>query len=125
MLYIVVGEPATGQQVGVHAGDGRVCGDHCLHDGLCSQVVVMRRWEKLKTREKQIAAFLLAFKGIEGVASTIQAEDGRSLTVGDVFKNAIFRDIMLSLLATLRLYIIASIIFISPFLSLFLWWLGD
>ena len=59
------------------------------------------------------------------MASTIQAEDGRLLTVGDVFKNAIFRDIVLSLLAMLGLYIIASIIFVSPFLSLFLWWLGD
>ena len=35
MLYTVVGEPAAGKQVGVHAGDGWVWGDHYLHDGLC------------------------------------------------------------------------------------------
>ena len=49
------------------------------------------------------------------MAATIQAETGRALTVGDVFKNAIFRNIILSLLATLGLYIIASIIFVSLF----------
>ncbi|KAF9448778.1 glycosyltransferase family 2 protein [Macrolepiota fuliginosa MF-IS2] len=55
------------------------------------------------------AAFVLAFKGIQNLA----AENG-PLTFGDVFTNPIFRNIVLSLLATLGLYILASIIFFEP-----------
>ncbi|KAJ3575497.1 hypothetical protein NP233_g1057 [Leucocoprinus birnbaumii] len=55
------------------------------------------------------AAFVLAFKGIENVAH----EQG-PLTLGDVFTNSIFRNIVLSLLATLGLYILASLIFFEP-----------
>jgi len=49
------------------------------------------------------------------VAAEIQAQDGRPLRIDDVFKNSIFRNIVFSLLATLGLYIIASIIFVSLF----------
>lgn len=56
-----------------------------------------------------VAAFLLAFKGIEAIA----AEKGGSLNISDAFTNSIFRNIVLSLLATLGLYIIASVIFVS------------
>lgn len=59
----------------------------------------------------QVAAFLLAFKGIENLAHA----DG-PLTFSDIFTNAIFRNIVVSLLATLGLYIIASLIFVSRFL---------
>lgn len=54
-------------------------------------------------------AFVLAFKGIENVA-----KDTGPLTLGDVFSNSIFRNIVLSLLATLGLYILASLIFFEP-----------
>jgi chitin synthase len=56
-----------------------------------------------------MAAFLLAFKGINNIAQT----SGRPLQFSDIFSNSIFRDIVLSLLATLGLYIVASLIFVS------------
>lgn len=58
---------------------------------------------------------MLAFKGIENIAATIKLDDNRPLELGDVFTNPIFRNIVLSLLATLGLYVIASLIFVSPF----------
>lgn len=51
---------------------------------------------------------MLAFKGIENIAK----ETG-PLNFADVFTNSIFRNIVLSLLATLGLYILASLIFVS------------
>lgn len=51
---------------------------------------------------------MLAFKGVEAVA-----EDG-PLTFGEVFTRPVFRNIVLSLLATLGLYILASLIFFEP-----------
>ncbi|KAF8148234.1 glycosyltransferase family 2 protein [Crassisporium funariophilum] len=56
-----------------------------------------------------VAAFLLAFKGISNLATA----DG-PLSLGDIFTNKIFRNIVLSLLATLGLYILASLIFFEP-----------
>ncbi|KDR77594.1 hypothetical protein GALMADRAFT_65539 [Galerina marginata CBS 339.88] len=56
-----------------------------------------------------VAAFLLAFKGITNLSHA----DG-PLTFGDIFTNPIFRNIVLSLLATLGLYVIASLIFFEP-----------
>lgn len=56
-----------------------------------------------------VAAFLLAFKGIDQIA-----DDNGGLNAGDLFTNTIFRNIVLSLLATLGLYIIASLIFFEP-----------
>ncbi|KAI0793146.1 glycosyltransferase family 2 protein [Irpex lacteus] len=56
-----------------------------------------------------IAAFFLAFKGIENLAKS----DG-PLTFSDLFTNSIFRNIVISLVATLGLYIIASLIFFEP-----------
>ena len=57
----------------------------------------------------QIAAFFLAFKGVDNVIKS----DG-PLTVNSLFTNSIFRNIVISLLATLGLYIIASLIFVCP-----------
>ncbi|KAK0185615.1 hypothetical protein F5146DRAFT_1165622 [Armillaria mellea] len=54
------------------------------------------------------AAFFLAFKGIE----TLSKSEGTSLN--DLFSNSIFRNIVLSLLATLGLYLISSLIFFEP-----------
>ncbi|KAH8822583.1 glycosyltransferase family 2 protein [Flagelloscypha sp. PMI_526] len=56
------------------------------------------------------AAFFLAFKGIENVRND---NDG-VLQLTDIFKSAIFRNIVISLLATLGLYVIASLIFFEP-----------
>ncbi|KAJ8521700.1 hypothetical protein ONZ45_g1634 [Pleurotus djamor] len=57
-----------------------------------------------------VAAFLLAFKGIENLAKN----DADGLQVDDLFTNAIFRNIVLSLAATLGLYLLASLIFFEP-----------
>ncbi|KAG6375949.1 glycosyltransferase family 2 protein [Boletus reticuloceps] len=56
------------------------------------------------------AAFLLAYKGVESVAKS----EGRVIQAADFFKNAIFRDVVLSLAATLGLYITASLLFFEP-----------
>ncbi|KLO11794.1 glycosyltransferase family 2 protein [Schizopora paradoxa] len=57
-----------------------------------------------------IAAFLLAFKGVENVENV----EGRPITFSDIFSNSIFRDIVISLLATLGLYFIASFMHFEP-----------
>uniref|UniRef100_A0A0W0G327 Chitin synthase n=1 Tax=Moniliophthora roreri TaxID=221103 RepID=A0A0W0G327_MONRR len=57
----------------------------------------------------QFAAFFLAIKGIQNIDST---QGG--LTFGDFFTNSIFRNIIISLAATLGLYIAASLIFFEP-----------
>jgi chitin synthase len=56
-----------------------------------------------------IAAFLLAFKGLDQLAQ----EKKGVLGLTDFFTNPIFRNIVLSLVATLGLYIFASLIFVS------------
>ncbi len=62
-----------------------------------------------------VAALLLAFKGI---ALLVSENGGKALDMGDFFKNAIFRNIVLSMVATLGLYIFASLIFVSHPLTL-------
>jgi chitin synthase len=54
------------------------------------------------------AAVFLAVKGIENIASV----GGRRIRFSDVFVNPIFRNIVLSLLATFGLYVAASLIFV-------------
>ncbi|EMD39480.1 glycosyltransferase family 2 protein [Gelatoporia subvermispora B] len=56
-----------------------------------------------------IAAFFLAFKGIDNIVHS-----SGPLTASDLFTNAIFRNIVISLLATLGLYILASLIHFEP-----------
>ncbi|KAK7682323.1 Chitin synthase 4 [Cerrena zonata] len=56
-----------------------------------------------------IAAFFLAIKGVQNII----ASDG-PLTPSSLFTNSIFRNIVISILATLGLYIIASLIFFEP-----------
>ena len=58
----------------------------------------------------QVAAFFLAFKGVENIAHS----DG-PLSLSDLFSNSIFRNIVISILATLGLYILASLIFVCVF----------
>ncbi|EIW81631.1 glycosyltransferase family 2 protein [Coniophora puteana RWD-64-598 SS2] len=55
------------------------------------------------------SAFLLAFKGIENVEQSTGP-----INAGSFFTNSIFRNIVISLLATLGLYLVASIIFFEP-----------
>jgi len=54
------------------------------------------------------SAFLLAIKGIEGLVSA------GGLDADSLFTNHIFRNIVISLAATLGLYLIASLIFFEP-----------
>jgi chitin synthase len=54
----------------------------------------------------QFAAVLLSIKGVQQVA----AAEHRGATFSDLFTNAIFRDIVISLTATVGLYVIASLI---------------
>ena len=65
-----------------------------------------------------IAAFLLAFKGLGELAQ----EKKGVLGLTDFFTNAIFRNIVLSLVATLGLYLFASLIFVSRFRFLIIDW---
>jgi chitin synthase len=57
-----------------------------------------------------VSALLLAYKAIEGVAQS----EGRAIQASDLFSNAIFRDVVISLAATLGLYFVASLIFFEP-----------
>ncbi|KAI8986294.1 glycosyltransferase family 2 protein [Trametes punicea] len=56
-----------------------------------------------------IAAFFLAFKGVDNVVN-----NSGPLTPDTLFANSIFRNIVISLLATLGLYILASLIHFEP-----------
>ncbi|KAF9524129.1 chitin synthase [Crepidotus variabilis] len=61
-----------------------------------------------------VAAWLLAIKGIEAVIAKAKADGAKSISFGDLASSGIFRNIVLSMLATLGLYIIASVIFFEP-----------
>jgi len=56
------------------------------------------------------SAFFLAIKGIQNVA----AVEGRPIQFSDIFANTLFRDIVISLLATTGLYVIASVLALDP-----------
>jgi chitin synthase len=58
----------------------------------------------------QISAFFLAIKGINDIAAN--SKNGQ-LTLGDFFSNVIFFNIVVSMAATLGLYIFASLLFVS------------
>ncbi|KAG9315524.1 glycosyltransferase family 2 protein [Chiua virens] len=57
-----------------------------------------------------VSALLLAYKAVEQVAQ----QDGRSIQASDFITNAVFRDVVVSLAATLGLYIISSLLFFEP-----------
>lgn len=57
-------------------------------------------------RRTQFAAMFLAVKGVQQVAEA----EHRGARFSDLFSNAIFRDIVLSLVATIGLYVVASVI---------------
>ncbi|KAI0298178.1 glycosyltransferase family 2 protein [Multifurca ochricompacta] len=56
------------------------------------------------------SAIFLAIKGVQQVA----AAEHRGATFGDLFTNAIFRDIVISISATVGLYVVSSIIHLDP-----------
>ena len=58
----------------------------------------------------QFAAVFLTIKGVQQVA----ADKHRGAAFSDLFTNAIFRDIVISISATVGLYVIASIIHVRP-----------
>jgi chitin synthase len=62
-----------------------------------------------------VAALLLAYRGIESVAQS----EGRAIKASDLFTNSIFTDVVLLLAATLGLYTVSSLIFVSYNLCLF------
>ncbi|KAH8109773.1 glycosyltransferase family 2 protein [Phellopilus nigrolimitatus] len=57
-----------------------------------------------------VAAVLLAVKGVENIAH----EEGGSIKFTDIFSNSIFRDIIISVIATYGLYLISSLLFFEP-----------
>jgi len=57
------------------------------------------------------SAFFLAFKGLVNLQE--EAPD-HQLKVTEIFTNHIFRDIIISLLATLGLYVVSSLLFFEP-----------
>ncbi|KAF8551879.1 glycosyltransferase family 2 protein [Imleria badia] len=64
----------------------------------------------LLTMYTTASAFLLAYKGVESVAKS----EGRAVQLGDFLVDTIFRNIVLSLAATLGLYIVASLLAFEP-----------
>jgi chitin synthase len=56
----------------------------------------------------------LSIKGVQQVA----AEEHRGINVGDLYSNRIFRDIVISLSATVGLYLVASIIHVREIRSM-------
>lgn len=99
------GQQTSRCQVRIYACDDRVRDHHSLHDGMH-----LTSYEELYLciAIVQFAAFFLAFKGIDN----LEHSDG-TLTPSDLFTNSIFRNIVISLLATTGLYLIASLIFVS------------
>ena len=57
----------------------------------------------------KFAALFLTVKGVQQAA----AAEHRVATFGDLFSNAIFRDIVISISATVGLYVVASIIHVG------------
>ncbi|KAL5482358.1 CHS4_2 [Sanghuangporus weigelae] len=56
------------------------------------------------------AAVVLAYMGIKGVIN----ENGGSVSFGDLIGNSIFRNIVISLAATVGLYLVSSLLFFEP-----------
>jgi hypothetical protein len=107
-----VGEQTARLEMGVYDGVYRVWGYHDLYD--CPFLLVSPLRQKRETNEGgwQISAFLLAFKGIQNISKD---SNGQALSASALFGDPIFRNIVLSLLATLGLYVIASLIFVRSF----------
>ena len=57
-----------------------------------------------------MSAFLLVYKGIENIAKS----EGRAIQSSDFLVDTISRNIILSLAATIGLYIVVSVLFVGP-----------
>ena len=91
----------------LHGGVHRLRAHHRVHDGEAFISFVAAR---VSHSYLQVAAFFLAFKGVDNAVHNLA--EGAPLTASDLFSNPIFRNIVISLLATLGLYILASLIFV-------------
>ena len=100
------GQSTPGIQVGVHARFHWVWVYYDIHDGGW-RISMFSAF--LTASIGQFSALFLAVKGIEEVAAAKGA-----ININDLFSNSIFRNIVLSLAATLGLYIAASLIFVCP-----------
>ncbi|SCV73964.1 BQ2448_6394 [Microbotryum intermedium] len=60
-----------------------------------------------------VAAILITVKGVTNAKDQITSSGG-TFTLSDIFTNAIFRNIVISLLATYGLWLLASLIFLDP-----------
>ncbi|GAA5825607.1 hypothetical protein JCM3770_004760 [Rhodotorula araucariae] len=60
-----------------------------------------------------IAAGVITYYGVQNAKEAIEAEGG-NFTVGDIFTNATFRNIVISLLSTYALYLVSSLMFFDP-----------
>ncbi|GAA5928047.1 hypothetical protein JCM3775_002798 [Rhodotorula graminis] len=60
-----------------------------------------------------IAAGVITYYGVKNAKDAIEAEGGK-FTASDIFTNATFRNIVISLLSTYALYLISSLIFFDP-----------
>jgi hypothetical protein len=110
VLLAQLGQQAAGEQVVVHYCHAWLRADHGVYDGeLQSSTFAGRRFDYLLFT--QFSAFFLAFKGVENV----EHKTSNGIHLSDLFTNSIFRDIVISLAATLGLYIAASLIFVCLF----------
>lgn len=69
-------------------------------------MVELNTTESANGGRTQFAAIFLSIKGVQEVA----AAEHRGARFSDLFSNTIFRDIVLSLVATIGLYVMASVI---------------
>ncbi|SGY19437.1 BQ5605_C014g07647 [Microbotryum silenes-dioicae] len=60
-----------------------------------------------------VAAILITIKGVTNAKNEITSSGG-VFTLSDIFTNAIFRNIVISLLATYGIWLLASLIFLDP-----------
>ena len=89
----------------LHTRVYRECHIYAVYDGVLRRLS-LARVRQLTMKRMQFAAVFLTFKGVRQVA----AAEHRGATLSNLFSNAIFRDIVLSLVATIGLYVAASII---------------
>lgn len=108
----------------VHGRFHRVCDDYHVYDSvfclsylLLSNALIITIGQFLFT---QTAAVFLAIKGIQDVINN--RRNGGHATFADLASNSIFRNIIISLIATTGLYLLSSILFVSPVFIDFIKW---
>jgi len=68
---------------------------------------------KAVLRSNAILKFAAIYLAVRSVQITV-ANNGQHLTAGDFISNAIFRDVVLSVAATIGLYVLSSLIHVGP-----------